>query len=219
MKNFQPGGLRNRREDIGGRPRGDVAQYAPKTRGDRPAFKKPFGEKRSGGFNPKDRAPRDQKAFSATCSTCGKACDVPFKPDGVKPVLCRECFANKNSATTNMTGHRDRFASNEQRGHTTGSGSPVHTPIGVSAETYALVQKQLTILEEKINQILQLVQASEKLVDNLPAITPAKADKIVKVKKVAVAKKVVAKKVVAKTVKKDARVAKKVVKKAAKKSK
>lgn len=28
----------------------------------------------------------------ATCTECGDECQVPFKPDGTKPVLCRNCF-------------------------------------------------------------------------------------------------------------------------------
>lgn len=41
----------------------------------------------SGGFN---RRPREE--HPATCSKCSKACTVPFKPSGEKPVLCRDCY-------------------------------------------------------------------------------------------------------------------------------
>ncbi len=27
-----------------------------------------------------------------TCSKCGKVCEVPFRPNGRKPVLCHDCF-------------------------------------------------------------------------------------------------------------------------------
>jgi len=33
-----------------------------------------------------------QEMYSATCANCGKQCEVPFRPTGSKPVLCRECF-------------------------------------------------------------------------------------------------------------------------------
>lgn len=37
-----------------------------------------------------------QSSFhKATCTKCGKGCEVPFKPTGTKPVLCRNCFQNK----------------------------------------------------------------------------------------------------------------------------
>lgn len=47
-----------------------------------------FGGGRSGGFN---RGPREM--HKATCSDCGKDCEVPFKPTQGKPVRCRDCFA------------------------------------------------------------------------------------------------------------------------------
>lgn len=30
--------------------------------------------------------------FDATCSECGDSCQVPFKPNGRKPVKCTNCF-------------------------------------------------------------------------------------------------------------------------------
>jgi CxxC-x17-CxxC domain-containing protein len=36
--------------------------------------------------------------FSATCANCGKQCEVPFRPTGNKPVLCRECFQNNRGS-------------------------------------------------------------------------------------------------------------------------
>jgi CxxC-x17-CxxC domain-containing protein len=29
----------------------------------------------------------------AICADCGKSCEVPFKPNGRKPVYCKDCFA------------------------------------------------------------------------------------------------------------------------------
>ncbi|MBI4262667.1 hypothetical protein HY624_04030 [Candidatus Uhrbacteria bacterium] len=31
----------------------------------------------------------------ATCSACGKSCEVPFKPTGDRPVYCRDCFGQQ----------------------------------------------------------------------------------------------------------------------------
>ncbi len=30
--------------------------------------------------------------YDAVCAECGQATQVPFKPTGAKPVLCRSCF-------------------------------------------------------------------------------------------------------------------------------
>jgi CxxC-x17-CxxC domain-containing protein len=37
-----------------------------------------------------DSGPREM--HKATCSDCGKECEVPFKPTEGRPVYCQECF-------------------------------------------------------------------------------------------------------------------------------
>ncbi len=37
----------------------------------------------------------DRKMYSIICSECGKDAEVPFKPDGDRPVYCRECYQKK----------------------------------------------------------------------------------------------------------------------------
>ena len=51
-----------------------------------------FGGNRGGGRFGRDRPPREM--HKATCAECGKECEVPFKPNGQKPVYCDECFQN-----------------------------------------------------------------------------------------------------------------------------
>ena len=52
-------------------------------------------DRREGGrpnFRGGGRDSGPQQLFDATCSHCGKACKVPFRPTGDKPVYCRDCF-------------------------------------------------------------------------------------------------------------------------------
>ncbi len=44
----------------------------------------------SGGYG---RAEREM--FSATCSSCGREAQVPFRPSGAKPVYCSDCFKSQ----------------------------------------------------------------------------------------------------------------------------
>lgn len=46
-------------------------------------------ENRSEGRN-YDRPPREM--HDITCADCGSESQVPFKPDGDRPVYCQECF-------------------------------------------------------------------------------------------------------------------------------
>lgn len=34
----------------------------------------------------------NREMHTVTCADCGKETQVPFKPDGSRPVYCRECF-------------------------------------------------------------------------------------------------------------------------------
>jgi CxxC-x17-CxxC domain-containing protein len=45
-----------------------------------------YGSSSRGG----DRGPRQM--YSATCASCGREAQVPFRPNGSKPVYCSDCF-------------------------------------------------------------------------------------------------------------------------------
>ncbi len=47
----------------------------------------------SGGGGGYDRAQREM--FSATCASCGREAQVPFRPSGAKPVYCSDCFGTQ----------------------------------------------------------------------------------------------------------------------------
>lgn len=35
---------------------------------------------------------RERQLYTVNCSNCGVETQVPFKPTGVRPVYCRDCF-------------------------------------------------------------------------------------------------------------------------------
>lgn len=203
MDNFKPGGFKHRKNDFAGRPRSD-ADYSTKKRFD----KKPsFGGNRGGQSG--DRGNKDVQLFKATCTTCGQACEVPFRPDGIKPVLCRDCFARKN-ASPNNDGDRDRgnftpsqsVSSYTKPNFETGR---LTTPAGINHEAdFLALKKQLSTLEVKMDKILEQVKA----LDIKPSVVPkvasivstANTNEEVVVKKVRKPKKAVAKKAITKKV-------------------
>ena len=36
-----------------------------------------------------------REMHKVTCAECGKETEVPFKPDGSRPVYCKECFQKR----------------------------------------------------------------------------------------------------------------------------
>ncbi|MBX4192353.1 hypothetical protein KW798_02605 [Candidatus Parcubacteria bacterium] len=76
-------------------------------------FRKPrFG----GSFKRDSGAPIE--LYDATCANCHKACQVPFRPNGKKPVFCKDCFeGNKDDSMpaprTYSRPHREERGSND----------------------------------------------------------------------------------------------------------
>ena len=58
-----------------------------------------FNDRRGGGFKKRwDSERRSPGAMhKATCSECGKECEVPFRPTGDRPIYCSDCFAKKRA--------------------------------------------------------------------------------------------------------------------------
>lgn len=60
------------------------------------------GRKSYGSGDSFKRGPREggfdrPTMHSATCAECGSHCEVPFKPNGKKPILCSNCFKGVNN--------------------------------------------------------------------------------------------------------------------------
>lgn len=55
--------------------------------------KREFGNRGFGGGRDGDRP----QMHDAVCSECGDSCEVPFKPNGKKPVFCRDCFKRQDN--------------------------------------------------------------------------------------------------------------------------
>jgi CxxC-x17-CxxC domain-containing protein len=78
-------------------------------RGPRDGNRRMFGgESRGRGGYGRDGA-GDRQMFSTVCSSCGKNCEVPFKPTGEKPVYCKDCFEKMGGRSERKSLDRPRF--------------------------------------------------------------------------------------------------------------
>lgn len=66
-------------------------------------------ERKDSGRN--DRSGSRLEMHEATCAKCGKRCEVPFKPNGTKPIYCRNCFTKNDSSRENRS---DNFRSRDR---------------------------------------------------------------------------------------------------------
>ena len=60
-----------------------------------------------GGGGYRSGGPREM--HSATCSACGKSCQVPFQPSGEKPVYCSDCFQGQRSGGNSYSSRSSRW--------------------------------------------------------------------------------------------------------------
>ncbi|MFA5062078.1 MAG: CxxC-x17-CxxC domain-containing protein [Patescibacteria group bacterium] len=76
-----------------------ISQLPFQPSGDRPvycsdcnrAFRQDRGDR--GGSRPSNRGPRQMFDVDVTCGQCGtKITQLPFQPNGDKPVYCRDCM-------------------------------------------------------------------------------------------------------------------------------
>ena len=153
MSNFNKGGNNRPRGNEGG------GRFEGGNRFGKPAFgKKSWGDKRSG-----DKPPM---LYKATCSNCHKSCEVPFRPNGEKPVYCKDCFENKGGAGGDREG--GRF----QKRDFVAYSQPVPYDGNKGNDD---IKRQLESVNAKLER---LIQAVEKMVPAKPA------EKIVELKEV-----------------------------------
>lgn len=118
-------------------------------RGDRGGFR----GGNSGGFRGRDdREPKQM--FPATCDNCHKQCEVPFKPNGSKPVYCKDCF----NEMRDETGDRPERSERPARREFSMDSAPKHNNSNEIQE----LKKEITALNSKVDRILSILNAPVK---------------------------------------------------------
>jgi CxxC-x17-CxxC domain-containing protein len=88
------------------------------------------------------------ESHKTTCSECHAPCEVPFKPNGKKPVYCRNCFKH-NSPTTAFTG--------QVFSHPT-----EYTEDGSTTD----LKKQFSILNTKLDRLISAIEAQTRVLSS-----------------------------------------------------
>lgn len=124
------------------------------------------GDFKRGGFN--RGAPRDGGGFgggprrdfgnggemhTAVCADCGKTCEVPFRPNGKKPVFCKDCFANnRDEGAPREFSHSPRPSDREER-------APMrHEGRDRGGERGGELKSHIEMLSSKIDKLTRLVE-------------------------------------------------------------
>ena len=70
--------------------------------------------------SPRPSQHQGRPMFSVICFDCGNDCEVPFKPNGNRPIYCRECFAKRKAGHASNTRPHQRYLTPE------GEPTPTH---------------------------------------------------------------------------------------------
>ena len=117
-------------------------------RSERPSGGKKFGGPAAKGSWNRAGAgkPAPREFHDAVCGNCGNNCQVPFFPNGSRPVFCRDCFRKDEGDT------RPRFEDRRPP-------SRSFAPPGDASD--GAMDARLRKIEKKLDQILELLDADE----------------------------------------------------------
>lgn len=122
-------------------------------------FKKPGGFKPGGFSRPSfggSARGRDtgssSETYKATCSKCHSACEVPFRPNGKKPVFCRNCFVRDDARPSGNSYEKQSYG--PERSFAARPAAPVEDP------RIALLQKELAIVHGKLDTLIQSLESA-----------------------------------------------------------
>ncbi len=90
----------------------------------------------------------------ATCAKCNKSCEVPFRPNGSRPVYCSDCFKRDDDRRPSFDG-RDFHKSAERPSFSRPSNT--YQPDLKSAE---LIKEQFRTVNAKLDAILKAMGPS-----------------------------------------------------------
>lgn len=100
-----------------------------------------FASRRTPGFGAHVSPLRPGEAHKTTCDGCHAPCEVPFVPNGKKPVYCRNCYKGKET-TTSFTGQPFSHAAEPRMGDASASD----------------MQKQFSTLNTKLDRLISIIE-------------------------------------------------------------
>ena len=122
--------------------------------------KKSFGGKpRSGGRARQGHS--GPQMHKTTCGDCGVSCEVPFRPNGKRPVLCRDCFGGGQNSRPMKRAPRSesRFA---DRGPRTGERDFELKAINKKLDAIITLLESIVVLVEEEEDDLNVFDGGEE---------------------------------------------------------
>jgi len=110
----------------------------------------------------------DRVMYPAVCDKCGQDCQVPFRPDGSKPIFCSNCFEKKQGDFgQGRNNYGDRRPSSDRSG----------------GQSQNLNGEVLASINSKLAQILELMRNDVKPSQKIAEVKAKKKTRVEKKEK------------------------------------
>ena len=137
-------------------------RFPRKSFGNKPFGNKSFGNK--GGFG---GGPREM--FKADCAKCGNICEVPFRPNGTKPVYCSNCFVKDAPSGERSFAPRRDFA--PRQSFQQGSQAPQMR----DDQAFKDLKAELRVVNQNLERLISLMTPAAAPAAPAPKATKKKA--------------------------------------------
>ena len=115
-----------------------------------------YNARNDGGYG------RPKQMFSAVCDNCGRNCEVPFQPTGSKPVLCSNCFQEKNGPRRPQ---QNRFDDRTRVRRFDRGGSPIETREEKENRQIVLLREEIMKLNDKVSKLIEMNTVKEVIAE------------------------------------------------------
>lgn len=127
-----------------------------------------FRDNRNSGRPSFGGGDRDRsQMFQTVCSECGRDCEVPFRPNGSKPVFCSSCFeaqgnGGRPSRSSGFGGNRPDDNTRVRRFER--DGKPIETREEKDNRNLIQLKDEVARLGAKLDKVLELLETPKKKV-------------------------------------------------------
>lgn len=120
--------------------------------------KKPFNSRGPSRFSDNDGP---KQMYSSECSSCHKPCEVPFRPNGKKPIFCSNCFKRDNDHGGNgfSRDSRDSRSVYQKPDYSASRSFDRAAPVQEDRRIDDL-KRQVAALDAKVDTLIQLLGSS-----------------------------------------------------------
>ena len=134
-----------------------------------------------------------QEKFEAVCDSCGKLCEVPFKPTGEKPVYCNDCYKKINKSNNDIygNGNRSRSYDNQSPYHPSKPGKYDKVEPAAGAQDYKQLLEEVESIHSRLDEVVEFLnniflsgESEDAVTEEITVEEPEKAKKTSKKKSI-----------------------------------